>query len=236
MQLHYLQHVPFEPPGSIERWAADRGHELTGTHLYRGEPLPDPDAFDWLIVMGGPMGVHDAGEYPWLREEKRLVERAIDAGRVVVGICLGAQLVAEALGADVYEADEPEVGWFPVEATPAAADSPVFADLGEAYEAFHWHGDTFDLPAGATRTARTDSCANQAFVYDDRVVGLQFHLESTPGTVADLLANTDDLPDGRFVQDAATIRERTGRTDALESRLRTLLDNLEAHAGSGRSG
>jgi GMP synthase (glutamine-hydrolysing) len=233
MRLHYFQHVPFEPPGTIERWASDRGHDLTGTHLYREEAFPEIDDVDWLIVMGGPMGVGDTEEYPWLREEARFIERAIDAGRVVAGICLGAQLVAAALGADVYEARTPEIGWFPVEATPAAADSPLFADLGESYGVFHWHGDTFDLPGGATRMAGTDACRNQAFVYEERVVGLQFHLESAPETVADLLAESGDLPEGPRVQDPDRIVEGLDRAGRLEDRLRTLFDNLEAHAGCG---
>jgi GMP synthase (glutamine-hydrolysing) len=227
MQIHYLQHVPFEGPGTIREWATDRGHDLTGTHLYDSESLPDLDTFDWLIVMGGPMGVHDIDEYPWLAAEKELIRVAVDADKVVVGICLGAQLVAEALGGRVYEADTPEIGWFPVEATAEAATSPLFADFGETYEVFHWHGDTFDLPEGATRMARTDACANQAFVYGDRVVGLQFHLESSMTTVDEIIDHSGDLPHGPFVQNVETMQAAVEKTEPLEQRLRTLFDNLE---------
>jgi GMP synthase (glutamine-hydrolysing) len=227
MQLHYLQHVPFEGPGTIREWATDQGHDLTGTHLYDGESLPDLDTFDWLIIMGGPMGVHDTDEYPWLTAEKELIRVAVDADKVVVGICLGAQLVAEALGGRVYEADTSEIGWFPVEATAEAVESPLFADLGETYEVFHWHGDTFDLPEGATRMAQTDACANQAFVYGDRVVGLQFHLESSPATVDEIIEHSGDLPDGPFVQSAETMRAAVEKTEPLEQRLRTLFNDLE---------
>lgn len=230
MRLHYLQHVPFEGPGTIEQWAADRGHELTGTHLYNDDPLPDREEFDWLIVMGGPMGVHDTDVYPWLVKEKQFIDETVQAGAVTIGICLGSQLVARALGADIYEATSQEIGWFPVEATDAAADSPIFAELGDEYQVFHWHGDTFDLPEGATRMASTDVCANQAFVYDDRVVGLQFHLESSPETVQDLLMNSGDLPDERYVQNSTLIGEQIKKTDTLEERLRTVLDNLERTA------
>ncbi|WP_423746554.1 type 1 glutamine amidotransferase [Haladaptatus sp. SPP-AMP-3] len=227
MQVHYLQHVPFEGPGTISDWATDQGHYLSGTHLYDSESLPDLDTFDWLVVMGGPMSVHDTDEYPWLAAEKELIRAAVDADKIVVGICLGAQLVAEALGGRVYEADTSEIGWFPVEATDKAAASPLFADLGETYEVFHWHGDTFDLPEGATRMARTDACANQAFVYGDRVVGLQFHLGSSSGTVNEIIENSGDLPDEPFVQDAETMREAVEKIGPLERRLRTLFDNLD---------
>ena len=227
MRLHYLQHVPFEGPGTIRDWATDRGHDLTGTHLYDDESLPDPDTFDWLIVMGGPMSVHDTEVYPWLDVEKELIRTAVDTDRVVIGICLGAQLVAEALGGRVYEADTPEIGWFPVEATDEASRSPLFADLGEVYDAFHWHGDTFDLPEGATRMARTDACANQAFVYGGRVVGLQFHLESSPETIDEIIENSGDLPGGPLVQDVDTMRDGVDKTGPLERRLRTLFDTLE---------
>ncbi|WP_276274146.1 type 1 glutamine amidotransferase [Haloarcula litorea] len=203
------------------------GHDLTGTRLYDGESLPDLSTFDWLIVMGGPMGIHDTDEYPWLTAEKNLIRTAVDADKVVVGICLGAQLVAEALGGQVSEADISEIGWFPVEATAEAAKSPLFADFGETYEVFHWHGDTFDLPEGATRVARTEACANQAFVYGDRVVGLQFHLESSSTTVDEIIENSGDLPDGPFVQDDETMRAAVEKTEPLEQRLRTLFDNLE---------
>jgi len=226
MRVHYLQHVPFEGPGTISDWATDRGHDLSGTHLYDGESLPDLDTFDWLVVMGGPMSVHETDEYPWLAAEKALIRTAIDADKIVVGICLGAQLVAEALGGRVYEADTSEIRWFPVEATAEAAGSLLFADLGETYEVFHWHGDTFDLPDGATRMARTDACANQVFVYGDRVVGLQFHLESSPETVDEIIANSGNLPDGPFVQDAETMQAAVEEIAALERQLRTLFDNL----------
>uniref|UniRef100_UPI0035623CEA type 1 glutamine amidotransferase n=1 Tax=Pontiella sp. TaxID=2837462 RepID=UPI0035623CEA len=110
MNLHWLQHVPFEGLGTIEQWAADHGAEITCTRLYAGDALPDLNSFDRLVVMGGPMGIHDHGEHPWLVEEKRFIKQAIDANKTVVGICLGAQLMADALGAEVYPGPHKEIG------------------------------------------------------------------------------------------------------------------------------
>lgn len=179
MNVHYLQHVAFEGLGSIEAWVRRGGHTLGATHFYRGDPLPAVDAMDLLVVMGGPMNIYEEADYPWLADEKRFIERAIAAGRRVLGICLGAQLVADVLGARVYANAEKEIGWFQVEKTESAAASRLFAAFPAQLDVFHWHGDTFDIPAGAVRVARSAGCANQAFVYDKRVVGLQFHLETT---------------------------------------------------------
>jgi GMP synthase-like glutamine amidotransferase len=224
--VHYLQHVEYEPPGYVAEWAREQGDEVTGTHLHDGESLPEPDAFDWLVVMGGPMGVYDDEEHPWLVDEQALIQEAITAEKGVLGICLGAQLVAAALGADVYPAEESEIGWFPVEATPAASATP-FSSLGETYEAFHWHGDTYDLPAGATHVARTGACENQAFLAEDgRVVGLQFHLEVTPETVEELLGSAEALGDEPHVQDASTICEGVDQLDALHGRLEPILESI----------
>ena len=151
MNIHYLQHVPFEGLGSIANWVGQAGHNLTGSRLYAGEALPDPAALDWLIVMGGPMGVHDERHHPWLTREKQLIEQAIGQEKTVLGICLGAQLIADVLGARVYANEHREIGWFPVRRTSEAADCALGRVLPEQVEVFHWHGDTFDLPAGGKR-------------------------------------------------------------------------------------
>lgn len=224
MRVHVCQHVPFEPPGAIADWAVARGHDLTRTRLHAGDP-PDPAEIDFLVVMGGPMGAYETDEYPWLTDERRLIADVSDRSERVLGVCLGAQQVAAALGADVYPADATEIGWGSVTATPEAADT-VFAPLGNAYQVLHWHGDTFDLPDGATRTASTDACTNQAFVArQGRVVGLQFHLEITPDIVGGLVEAAGDLG-GPGVQDGEMLREGMHRTGACNRRLRTLLDEM----------
>jgi GMP synthase-like glutamine amidotransferase len=203
MRIHCLQHVPFEGPAGIADWAVRRGHSLTSTPLFAGGTLPDRSDFDWLVVMGGPMGVHDEGAYPWLSREKGLLREAIEAGKTLVGICLGAQLIADVLGARVFRNEHKEIGWLPVELTGEGRASEIFGFLPARLPVFHWHGDTFDLPDGARHLAGSEACRNQAFLYRERVLGLQFHLESTPRSVSDIVANcADEIVPGPYVQSA----------------------------------
>jgi len=203
MHIHCLQHVPFEGPAGIGDWAIRKGHPITTTLLFEHGRLPDLSAFDWLVVMGGPMGVRDEADYPWLADEKELIDTAIAAGKTVIGVCLGAQLIAAALGARVYQNAYKEIGWLPIELTDQGRASDLFAFLPHRLRAFHWHGDTFDLPDGGVHLASSEGCKHQAFLYADRVLGLQFHPESTPASVADLVANcADEIIPGSYVQDA----------------------------------
>ena len=189
IRIHWFQHVPFEGLGCIEQWATEKGHALSVTRFHRDEPLPRIGEIDWLVVMGGPMNIYEESEYPWLAREKQFIGQAIRSGKVVLGICLGAQLIAGFLGARVTPNAHKEIGWFPLELTPEAVASPLFDFLPHRLTAFHWHGDTFALPRGALRIARSEACENQAFLYDGRVVGLQFHLEFTPQSLAAILPN-----------------------------------------------
>ena len=132
-----------------------------------------------MIVMGGPMNIYEEKKYPWLLREKCFIEDATKTGKVVIGICLGAQIIADVLGANVYAGEHKEIGWFPIFRTKEAGESIVFRDFPSELEVFHWHGDSFDLPSGCIRLAESAACPNQAFIYDERVVGLQFHLEVT---------------------------------------------------------
>jgi GMP synthase (glutamine-hydrolysing) len=229
MNIHYLQHVPFEGLGSIERWIRRGPHVLGATRLYRDDPLPAVEAVDLLVVMGGPMNIYDEAKNRWLAKEKRYIERAVSAGKRVLGICLGAQLVADVLGAQVYANADKEIGWFPVELTEAASASDLFAAFPAQFEAFHWHGDTFDIPAGALHVARSAGCAHQAFVYDERVVGLQFHLETTPASARQLIAHgTDEIVEGRFIQMPLTMLANPQRFDSINLAMHGLLDRLAA--------
>ena len=187
MRAHYLQHVPFEGLGSIEAWLRASGYEMTSTRFYESADLPEIHEIDLLIVMGGPMSVNDEQDFPWLALEKRFIRDVIASGKPVLGICLGAQLIASAMGAKVYSNPVKEIGWFPVEAV-SLPESATFK-FPSSSEVFHWHGETFGLPPGAVRLARSAGCENQAFQIGDSVIGLQFHLESTPESVRDIVAH-----------------------------------------------
>ncbi|HEX5472065.1 MAG TPA: gamma-glutamyl-gamma-aminobutyrate hydrolase family protein [Lacipirellulaceae bacterium] len=204
MRVHFLQHVPFEGLASIESWLRGRGYGIRCTRMFAGDDLPAEADFDWLIVMGGPMGANDDAIHPWLRSEKLLIERAIGSGKAVLGICLGAQLIAHALGAKVYKNEHREIGWFNIERSQEALTNPFGELLPPKLEVFHWHGDTFELPAGATRLASSAACINQAFAVGTQVAALQFHLEVTRDSAAMLIDHcADELASGPYVQDAA---------------------------------
>jgi GMP synthase-like glutamine amidotransferase len=190
MRVHCLQHVSFEGLGSIGPWLERAGHRIACSRLYASPELPPQRSIDALVVVGGPMSVNDEDEFPWLVAEKRLVREAIGSGKPVLGICLGAQLIASALGSNVYRNAEKEIGWFPVEGLPS--EDPSLFRFPPAMRAFHWHGETFDLPPGATSLARSAACRNQAFQIGDSIIGLQFHLESTLESVRALVDNCRD--------------------------------------------
>lgn len=202
MRLHYLQHVPFENLGSIQTWATKQGCSVTGTHLYNHEDLPEQSDFDWLVVMGGPMNIYEEDSYPWLAPEKQFIRDAIDSGKVVIGICLGAQLVADVIGGKVTKNPQLEIGWFKVELKDETKSSPLLSFLPDEPMVFQWHGDTFStLPDDAVCIAESDACSHQAFIYKGRVFGFQFHLESTMETIESLVNNCrEEMVPGEFVQ------------------------------------
>jgi GMP synthase (glutamine-hydrolysing) len=228
MNIHYLQHVPFEDLGSVKTWATHNGHRITATRFFAGDSLPSPEQIDWLIVLGGPMNIYEQDQFPWLAREKRFIEKAIQAGKVVLGICLGAQLVADVLGARVYRNPAKEIGWFPIEKTEAAASSALFAATPVEIEAFHWHGDTFELPAGAIHIARSEACENQAFIYAERVIGLQFHLEMTRQGAERLITHcAQEIVAGPFIQTAEMMLSDASRFQKINEALDSLLTRLD---------
>ena len=231
MRIHYLQHVPFEGPGSLERWALSNGHTLSANRLYDGELPATLEDVDALVVLGGPMNVYEEERHPWLVKEKILIKQAIESDIPALGICLGAQLIADILGARVYRNQHKEIGWFPLELTNEARESHMFGDLPTEFTALHWHGDTFDLPPGATHIARSEGCPNQAFVFDsERVVGLQFHLEWTPAILAETLRNcAEDLTEGKYVQ---SLNEILGHEGGFE-RNNEIMDQIAGKFASG---
>ena len=202
-----LQHVPFEGPGAIAPWLIARGHRLTVVRVDEDQVLPAAGAVDLLVIMGGPMGVQDEALHPWLATEKRFIHDVIAAGAAVLGICLGAQLIAAVLGARVGPNPVREIGWFPLEAVPSnGACSAELFRFPDAINVLHWHGDTFALPAGAVCLARSAACEHQAFQLGRRIIGLQCHLETTPEALRQLVdACGDELRPEPFVQSAEQI-------------------------------
>lgn len=228
MRLHYFQHVAFEDLGNIAPWAEKRGFAVAGTRFQKGESPPGPDAFDVLVVMGGPMNVYETERYLWLAAEKAAIGRAIEADKHVLGICLGAQLIADVLGAPVTRNAEPEIGWFPVTLTEHAAAGPLCAGLPNELPAFHWHGDTYALPGDATWLASSAACAHQAFALGRRVLALQFHLETTEAGVERLLRHCGgELREAPYVQTAESMRADSVRhLPAIHAHMERLLDNF----------
>jgi GMP synthase-like glutamine amidotransferase len=204
MKVHVLQHVPFEGLGSIAGWLDARQSIISYTRFYETPDLPAPDAIDMIIIMGGPMSANDEETLPWLVREKQFIRDAIVYGIPTLGICLGAQLIASAVGARVYRNPVKEIGWFPIRALPAPAGS---LRLPQECMAFHWHGETYDLPEGAVHLAKSDGCENQAFQLNQNVIGLQFHLETTIQSASALIDNCrDELVSGPYIQSETALR------------------------------
>ncbi len=227
MIVQLFQHVPFEGPARLADGFQRMGAELRRVRLYDGESPFSLDETGWLVVMGGPMSANDEEKYSWMAGEKRFIAEAVAAGKTVLGICLGAQLIASALGARVYPNPEREIGWFPVTRSADPERVPLARALPEQFEAFHWHGETFDLPRGAIPLAQSAACKNQAFAVGNRVLGLQFHLETTPESAETLVKKcSEDLRPGPYVQDAERILGNPERFEALGARMETALEVL----------
>ncbi len=204
--MHYLQHVPYESPAAILSWAIENKFVISSTALYEQTPYPSIDSFDWLVIMGGPMNIYEEHKYPQLADEKRLIERALKKGKIVLGVCLGAQLIADLLGGPVSRNRYREIGWFPVTLTEKGKSSPIFKGIPPTFISFHWHSDTFELPPGAVHLASSAACDNQAFSFGKNILGLQFHPEMRKGEIAEIINRTREqlIPDS-FVQSEAAL-------------------------------
>ncbi len=210
VKVHWFQHVEFEGLGLIEPWLRARGHEVTATRWWAGESAGvEALAAEWLIVMGGPMNIYQHRDFPWLVEEKAAIAAAVHRGARVLGVCLGAQLIADVLGGKVMQNPEREIGWWPVRAVAAAESGTLRYAFPAEVTVLHWHGDTFTLPPGAVRLAESEGCAQQAFAWGERVLALQFHLEMGGAAVAEIATACADefSAGGRWVQAAGEITE-----------------------------
>lgn len=225
MNILIFKHISDEPPGHAEQWAAERGFTVKYHYWDNDHVLDQIPAADLLIIMGGMMGAYDEDQYPWLKTEKRLIREAVETGRKIVGICLGAQLIASAMGALVYRNQHPEIGFHRV--IPAGQPSILPFNQAEGMNVFQWHGDTFDLPEGACLLATSDNVRNQAFSIGKRVVALQFHPEMNAQIISGLLEKSwNNEPDSPWKQDTGSIRERLDCTLYARKFLFDLLDTV----------
>ena len=224
MKVHYFQHESFESLGCIKDWIKKREYQVSATRFYENPLLPNLSDFDFLIIMGGPMGVYDEDKYPWLKDEKIFIRKAIENNKVVLGICLGSQLIAAAMGAKVHRNKYKEIGWFPIQINN---DHNIFSILPREIMSAHWHGDTFELPNGAVHIAESSACKNQAFIYNDRVIGLQFHLEFTGDSLKGLIEHCrDELVKDHYVQTEKEILDNLELLNTTNNFLFQVLDNV----------
>ncbi|KOS04832.1 hypothetical protein AM493_01315 [Flavobacterium akiainvivens] len=228
MKLHILQHVDFEGPGYITQWAQTQGAELTITKFYEeNHSLPELGTFDLLVVMGGPMSVNDSAFTPWMQQEMAFIKQCLAANIPILGICLGAQLIAGVLGAKVTAATNKEIGWYTVK-NGSPSDKWPWHYFNGAPVVFHWHGEQFEIPQGAEGKLVSDANGNQGFLYGNNVLGLQFHLEATANSVDDLLHHAaDDLTQHSYVQQPDDIRSQTeANVQKSNAILHQILDRL----------
>lgn len=236
MKIHFIQHVPFEGPANLEKWAGKKGHAVSTTKMFENKKFPSMNEFDWLVVLGGPMGAYDEMYFQWLSAEKKFIKKAIEENKVVVGICLGAQLIAGVLGAKVYKNVFKEIGWHDVFLSKDSEKSNVFKNFPKKFIAFHWHGDTFDLPPESIRIAESKGCKNQAFVYNNRVFGLQFHLESAKDSIESLIENCkNDLVPGKFAQTEKNALISVKKIGEISKKMFLLFDAIEKECGKNQT-
>jgi GMP synthase-like glutamine amidotransferase len=233
MRMAVLQHVEFEGPAAVADWASEREFALRIYQLYRDAALPSVADFDMLTVMGGPMSANDEAQLGWLVPEIAVVREAIATDKTVLGICLGAQIIAKALGARVYPGSAKEIGWFPVQRT--AGSHPFFDGVPNSFTPFHWHGETFDLPHDAQLLAKSKITETQAFAVGQRILGLQFHMEATEESVRALLKGAaHEIGHGAFEQQPGTILASLNQCASLRRLLDTVLDRLTGFVGRGQ--
>jgi GMP synthase-like glutamine amidotransferase len=231
MKIAALFHVSFEKLGLIEDWILTKGYSLTEYHLYIDPRLPGIKEFDMLIIMGGPMSVNDHDGFPWLASEKDLINRCWKSEKPVMGICLGAQLIASALGNSVFRGKHTEIGWFPVEFNQREEAGKLFPGLPAKATVFHWHGDTFDLPVGAVLLGSSAITPVQAFLANGILLALQFHLEIKPENISLMINHAgEELISSPYIQDANALSAGLVNLSENKVLLEIFLNYLENQA------
>ncbi len=231
MRIHFVQHVSFETPGYLINWAESRKYPVTFSKLFESNSFVQTNLFDVLVILGGPMGVYEEQKYPWLKEEKNFIKKAIADNKKVLGICLGAQLVAEALGAKVYPHHQKEIGWWPIHKMNHPETQFLTSHLPEQFVTFHWHGDTFDLPYGSTQLFTSGACDQQGFIHGRNTAAIQFHLEATEVLIKQMICHEkEELVYAPYIQTEQKINEETNsRVQLLEGYMTGFINNFLAY-------
>ncbi|MFN8438631.1 MAG: type 1 glutamine amidotransferase [Cytophagales bacterium] len=226
MRIHYLMHHPDEGLGSIQEWVTQENVTISVTKFYEDfYSLPQLEMFDALIIMGGPQSVYEEEQYPWLKIEKQFIVNCIDAGKKIIGICLGSQFLAELLGGRVYANAQKEIGWFDVTFTDYARDT-IFPGL-HTTKVFHWHGDTFELPPQAMLLASSEATKNQAFIWKNQCLGLQFHFEVNEKAINGMNCAFDhELVKAQYVQTDVEIKSQIHLVKQNNQQMHDLLSNF----------
>lgn len=230
MKFLVLQHVPFEDLAYIGEYLDEHQHTYQYCRLYGGETIPAPREFDGLFIMGGPMNIYEDNKYSWLLAERKYIRRFIEIGKPAIGICLGAQLLSDALGGMVMKNEHKEIGWYPINITPDGLESPLLEDIPERITVFHWHGDTFQLPPGAELIFTNQTTRHQGFLFDKKdikVLGLQFHMEYTPQSIEKMIEYcSDEMVNAPYIMNEEEILESMEHTQVTKKILYRLLNNL----------
>lgn len=220
MRVHILQHTTESPPGTTEKWIQKNQYSVSFTRIYEGGfSFPNPSKFDFLVICGGGMDVDQEDKYPWLKEEKCMIAESLRQNKKVLGLCLGGQLIAEVLGAKVGPLTPWEFGWFPVD-----FEGGSLLPQEKSLMAFHCHGYSFEIPRGAQHVASSKACRNQGFQWGERVLGLQFHPETSAPFVE--MCAAEKFPSGSYVQSPAEALKGLSYQPALETWYFQLLQNF----------
>lgn len=235
MRLHLLEHESEDYSGSnLRKWAGEKGWPVSMTNVHLNEACPDFKDYDWLGVMGGYQHAWEEDKHPWLKPEKKYLAEAIRQGKTVLGLCFGAQLLAEVLGGRVFAAEHKEIGWHQVALTPEGSESLLFQNIPREFPAFHWHSDHYTLPPGCRGLARSRATPYQAFILEGKpVLGLQFHPEYTREIIMTLTGRYgQDWQKDKYVQISAEVKSRTEQLPDNYWLMKALLDNMAGAFGS----
>ncbi len=235
LNIHIFQHVKSDIPRNIIDWLEMRGHNYGVTKFPLDPTLPAFEEIDWLIVLGGPMSVHDESTIPWLKHEKNFIRKMIGADKPVLGFCLGGQMIAEVLGARIYKAKLPEIGWHQVYIKRGFGNNKIFKYFPDSFTAFHWHSESFTLPEGARVVASSPACENQIIIYNTNVVAMQCHLELNANIIEKFIGKSSAmLIKDEYIQTAEDIRSNMNYATLTYDLLFEVLSKMEKEARASR--